>query len=116
MRKGKTMIAERTVTVIPPNPVLLQELRNKPNKLRVAAYSMCVPNGVVRKDQNGHFVLVVREVKGILGAQTVAERVNISVLERDRNRCAIEGPLNREYLIIVSGNRPVSEGNRVRVE
>jgi len=83
---------------------------------KTASYSMCVPNGVVRKDQNGHFVLVVREVKGILGAQTVAERVNISVLERDRNRCAIEGPLNREYLIIVSGNRPVSEGNRVRVE
>jgi len=83
---------------------------------KTASYSVCVSNGAVRKDQNGHFVLVVREVKGVLGVQTVAERVNISILEQDNNRCAIEGPLDRDDLIIVSGSRPVSEGNRVRVE
>lgn len=83
---------------------------------RTASYSMCVSNGAVRKDQNGHFVLVVRETKGVLGVQTVAERVNISVLERDGNRCAIEGPLDRNDLIIAGGSRPVSAGDRVRVE
>jgi len=83
---------------------------------KTASYSTCISNGAVRKDQNGHFVLVVREVKGVLGVQTVAERVNISVLEQDNNRCAIEGPLDRDDLIIVSGSRPVSAGNRVRVE
>ena len=83
---------------------------------KTASYSVCVSNGAVRKDQNGHFVLVVREVKGVLGVQTVAERVNISILEQDNNRCAIEGPLDREDLIIISGSRPVSTGNRVRVE
>lgn len=32
------MLAERIVTVIPPNPILLEELQRKPKKARVAAY------------------------------------------------------------------------------
>lgn len=83
---------------------------------KTESYSICVSNSAVRKDSDGNFVLVVREVKSVLGVQTVAERVSISVLERDNSRCAIEGPLDRSDLIIVGGNRPISAGDRIRPE
>lgn len=83
---------------------------------RSVSYPVCVSNGAVRKDQNGYFVLVLREIKGILGAQTVAERINVGVMEKGANRCAIDGLLGQEDSVIVGGSRPVSAGDRVRME
>lgn len=83
---------------------------------KTASYTVCVPNGAVRKDNDGHFVLVIREVKGVMGVRIVAERINVSVLERDGTKCAIESPLDKNDLIVTGGSRPVSVGDRVRLE
>jgi multidrug efflux pump subunit AcrA (membrane-fusion protein) len=83
---------------------------------KTASFAMRVSNAAVRKDQIGYFVFVIREVEGVLGAGTVAERVDITVLEQDDTHCAIEGVLSRDDFIISGGNRPISEGSRIRTE
>ena len=62
------------------------------------------------------YTSIAREKGTVMGTQTFAERVNVSVIERDGATAAVSGGFSPEDEIIVSSARPVAEGDRVRTE
>lgn len=77
-------------------------------------YDTCVPIAALRQDGNGQtYVLVLGAQDTVLGAVTVARRVDVTILERDSQKAAVEGSLAPEDQLIVSSSKPIQDGNRV---
>lgn len=85
------------------------EITRKSDRFRA-----CVPASALRGDSAGDYVLVLRQKKSVLGDVTVAERVGVTVLDRDGERAAIDGALENADEIIVEADKPVAAGDRVR--
>ncbi|MDO5400498.1 MAG: hypothetical protein Q4F17_05910 [Eubacteriales bacterium] len=81
-------------------------------------YGCCVPLSALRLDErNQTYVLVVREAESVMGRQTQAEKVTVTVLEQNETMAAVaEGALGPQDQVIVSADRSVESGSRVRVE
>lgn len=77
-------------------------------------YPVCVPLSAVRSDGITSYVLVLREKETALGTEQVAERVDVTILERSETRAAVSGALARDDQVIVSSGKPVSDKDRVR--
>jgi multidrug efflux pump subunit AcrA (membrane-fusion protein) len=79
-------------------------------------YRQTIPIQALRTDGVGaNYVLITRENNTILGNELTAERINVTVLEKDYSTAAIEDSLTREAVLIVSSNKNIEEGDRVRV-
>ena len=85
---------------------------------RSQPYNCCVPLSALHLDErNQPYVLVAETVKSVLGTQTQARKVPVTVLERSDTSAALaEGSLNREEQVIVSADRAIDAGSRVRVD
>lgn len=81
-------------------------------------YGCCVPLSALHMDsRNQAYVLVARQVSTVLGTQTQAEKVSVTVLEKNDTTAALEaGALHGEDLVIVSSDRSIDPGSRVRVQ
>ncbi|MEG2710677.1 MAG: efflux RND transporter periplasmic adaptor subunit [Clostridia bacterium] len=77
-------------------------------------FGKCVPLSALHGDSAGDYVLVIRERNGVLGVNQVASRVNVTVLDRDGSRAAIEGSLTQDDRIIEKSDKAISDGDRVR--
>lgn len=84
---------------------------------RSQPYSCCVPVSALHLDaRNQPYVLVVEQVKTILGAQQQARKVIVTVLERNETTAALaDGVLSSKQQVIVGSDRAVDSGSRVRV-
>lgn len=82
------------------------------------AYACCVPLSALHLDErNQPYVLVVEPVESVLGTQLQARKVSVTVLEQNESVAALaEGTLHREQQVIVSSDRAVDIGSRVRVD
>lgn len=78
-------------------------------------YSLVLPIGALHEDSGEKYVLRVEERQSILGTEQVAVRVPVTVKDQSATRVAVDGPLLREDVIIVSSSRGVSDGDRVRL-
>ncbi len=78
-------------------------------------YNCVIPIEALREDNGGFYCLVVQNEKTILGEEMKAVRVNLEVLERSSISAAVTGPISSESRLIVSSNKAVSEGDRVRL-
>ncbi len=80
-------------------------------------YNCCVPLSALHLDaKNQAYVLVVEPVATVLGTQMQARKVPVTVLEQNESTAALaEGTLHREQQVIVSSDRAVDAGSRVRV-
>lgn len=81
-------------------------------------YACCVPVSALHLDgQNQPYVLAVREVNTVLGPQLQAQKVSVTVLDRNETMAALEeGTVSPQEKIIVSSDKMVEPGSRVRVE
>lgn len=80
-------------------------------------YGCTVPVDALRTDEQGYFVLVIEESQGILGSEFYAVKINVTVLEKNRSTAALdEGMLGSKSLVIVSSDKPIEAGSRVRLE
>ena len=81
-------------------------------------YACCVPVSALHLDgQNQPYVLAVREVNTVLGPQLQAQKVSVTVLDRNETMAALEeGTVSPQEKIIVSSDRTIEPGSRVRVE
>ena len=81
-------------------------------------YACCVPVSALHLDgQNQPYVLAVREVNTVLGPQLQAQKVSVTVLDRNETMAAMEeGTVSPQEKIIVSSDRTIEPGSRVRVE
>lgn len=81
------------------------------------AYRCCVPLSALHLDaQNRAYVLTLEEVDTVLGKQTRAAKVAVTVLDNNETTAALEAGGLGDKEVIVSSDRTVDSGSRVRVE
>lgn len=78
-------------------------------------YSRCIPIQALRQDSKSAFILLAKESSSVLGEIQTAFRLDVKVISQDAKSAAIEASITEEDLIIVSSNKNISEGDRVRV-
>lgn len=80
-------------------------------------YSCCVPLSALHLDEkNMPYVLVVEPVETVLGTQMQARKVSVTILEQNETTAALaEGAVHSDQQVIVSADRAVDDGSRVRV-
>lgn len=80
-------------------------------------YPICVPLSALREENGSYFVLIPIEKKGILGTELVAERADVTVLEKNGSYAALSSDwvyADREF--ITSTSKPIKAGDRIRLE
>ncbi|HEX3078635.1 MAG TPA: HlyD family efflux transporter periplasmic adaptor subunit [Lachnospiraceae bacterium] len=78
-------------------------------------YNNCISLSSIREDNQGKFVLIISERESILGKETVAQRVEVSVVDKDSRNAVIESSLSTTDLVINESNKDIKDGDRVRV-
>ncbi len=82
---------------------------------RNADYDYVVPNSAIKSDSNGSFILVVVADTSPLGNKYTATRVDVTVLASDETNTAVSGGINAGDFVITTSNKPISNGDRVRM-
>lgn len=81
-------------------------------------YKVCVPLEALHQEgQDKYYILVVGEEDTILGTEKVAVRIDVSIADKNDTYAALkEGSISNRQKIIVSSNKAIKEGDRVRLE
>ncbi len=79
-------------------------------------YEQVIPLSALREDVEGAYCLIITETEQMLGTQQEAKRVPVTVLEKDGVKAAITSELGKEDRIIVSSEKFVAGGDRVRIK
>ena len=79
-------------------------------------YEQMIPVPALREDINGAYCLILTETEQMLGTVQTAKRVPVTVLEKDGKNAAIMSELKKSDQIIVSSEKYVSGGDRVRIK
>ena len=79
-----------------------------------ANYDFSVPISAVHSDNLGYFLHVMEQRSTILGLQNVVVRVNVTIVAADDMMVSVRGPVSRGSQVIVSSNRAISVGDRIR--
>lgn len=80
-------------------------------------YNVCVPLSALHEENGVYYLLVPRETQGILGKQLTADRLNVSVLEKNESYAALDEMMlapGQKYLI--SNGKKVEADDRIRLE
>ncbi|MCC8137890.1 MAG: hypothetical protein LIO76_07475 [Clostridiales bacterium] len=77
-------------------------------------YSMLVPVNAIYTDNDETYVLIVQETEGILGTVLEAQKVIVTVLDKNSSYAAISATGAVDQDIITQSDREVKDGNRVR--
>ncbi len=82
-----------------------------------AAFPLCIPLAALYLDEkNQTYVLAVQEINSVLGTEMEAVKVMVTVEDRNDQYAALaQGSISASQNIIVSSDRPIDEGSRVRV-
>ncbi len=79
-------------------------------------YDQIIPLSALREDANEAYCLVLSEEDRMLGTLQTAKRVPVTVLEKDAKSAAITSTLTNTDQVIVSSEKYVVEGDRVRLK
>ncbi|MEZ3436249.1 MAG: hypothetical protein K1W34_16825 [Lachnospiraceae bacterium] len=79
-------------------------------------YEQTIPLSALREGTGDTFCLILSEEKHMLGTVQTAKRVPVTVLEKDAESAAITSTLSDMDKVIVSSEKYVTEGDRVRVK
>lgn len=79
-------------------------------------YEQMIPLSALREDVNETYCLVLAEEEQMLGTVQTAKKVPVTVLEKDAKNAAITSTLSVEDKVIVSSEKYVAEGDRVRLK
>ncbi|MDF2908339.1 MAG: hypothetical protein K0R34_3660 [Herbinix sp.] len=83
---------------------------------RSKQYQQTIPLQAVRMDSNQvNYVLMVTESNTSLGNELTAYRINVTVLDKDYRTAAVDASIGPEDNIIISSNKNIEEGDRVRI-
>lgn len=77
-------------------------------------YNCCVPITAIREDSDGTFVLVAGPRETILGEEYAAVREPVEIIDMDATMAAVSGSISRTDKVIISSNKNIREGDRVR--
>lgn len=78
-------------------------------------YDAVVPNGAIKEDSNGKFVLIVT-VKGTpLGNRYKVKRADVEVLASDDTSSGVSGGVSEYDNVVTNSSKPLEEGMQVRL-
>lgn len=78
-------------------------------------FDQCIPIQALREDNYGDYVLITREQEDILGTQLVAERLNITILDKGSRTVAVDGTISSKSQVITDSNKSINAGDRIRI-
>lgn len=78
-------------------------------------YWSVLPLSALRNDAKGDFVLVMQDKKTVMGNVQTAARIPVQVVDKDSEKMAVESSLMPEDKVITDSNKPISEGDKVRL-
>lgn len=79
------------------------------------SYDYVVPNGAVREDKNGKFILIIQAKNSPLGNRYVAKRVDVEVVLSDDANSAVKGALEGGEYVITTSSKSIKAGDYVRL-
>ena len=79
-------------------------------------YSCKIPLTALREDSQGNYCLIVSEESSALGTVRKAERVPVTVLEKNSEEVAVESVLEKTDQVIVGSEKYVEEGDQIRIK
>lgn len=84
--------------------------------LSEVTYSTCVPLSALHQDAKGYFIFVYTARVTIWGIEDLVVRVDVGMEEMDSQYVAVFGELEPNAQVIFGSNKPLNDGDRVRVE
>jgi hypothetical protein len=88
----------------------------KPMYISDGAYENCVPLTVLHQEGIKMYIFIVSQKDTVLGTKSEAERVNVTVVDENKNYAAIKGAFVNDQDIIMSSNKPIASGDYVFVK
>ena len=81
-------------------------------------YKCVVPAGAVNEDNSGYFIYAIIGSSTPLGDKYVVKRVDVTIQKTDGTNTAIEGEGLDKYdvMIVIRAEKPLEDGQRVRLE
>ncbi|MBR5358128.1 MAG: HlyD family efflux transporter periplasmic adaptor subunit [Clostridiales bacterium] len=80
-------------------------------------YDCVIPSSAVNKDNSGYFVYQIIGSSSPLGDKYTVKRVDVTVQDDDGTYAAISGDkLDKDAMIVVRSEKPLEDGERVRLE
>lgn len=79
------------------------------------SYETVVPLSALHNDASQFFILRVREIETSMGIEYYAERVDVTVIEKNETYSAVTGAVNSTDKIIISSKRLIQDGDRIRL-
>ena len=80
-----------------------------------STHSFCVPLSALRSDNSGYFVYIMEPRSTVLGLENLVVRVPVTVLAKDSEQAAIQGPVSPSSQVISGSSKAIAEGDRIRV-
>lgn len=78
-------------------------------------YEMLIPNEAVREERNDYYVFVIKESEGPLGKEYYIQKIKVFCEASDDSYTAVSGGLLFSDRVVFSSDKPLSEGDRVRI-
>lgn len=80
-------------------------------------YTACVPLSAIHREDGQDYVLAIQETKTVLGTELTAERIPVTILDKNESLAALSpGALTEDQKLITGSNKEVNGGDRVRLE
>lgn len=78
-------------------------------------YSTCVPLSALNQDNNQYYVLVLDTDQSVLGEETIARRIDVTIVEKNDEYAALnDGVIAADQDIITGSDRSLEADSRVR--
>ncbi|EET58782.1 efflux transporter, RND family, MFP subunit [Marvinbryantia formatexigens DSM 14469] len=79
-------------------------------------YDCCVPIQALYEDNGRYYVYVLSESSTVLGTELTVTRLDVNVLDKNETNAALQpGTLASDQQVIVSSDKSISAGSRVRL-
>lgn len=79
-------------------------------------YKNILPLTAIRQDSKGYYCLAIRKKDSVLGEEIEAERIPITLLDKDNTKAAVKGPIKPDTEVIIASDKDIIAGDRVRVK
>lgn len=78
-------------------------------------YDAVISRSSLHYGEQENYIIRVREKETILGVETVAEYVPVTLLEKNADYAAVKGEISREDKIVTDTDKNIKEGERIRI-
>lgn len=78
-------------------------------------YRSCIPLSALRGNEGEYYILVAEDKATILGMETVAVRIPVTVEEKNDSYAAVIGSFGMDAKVIEGAGKVLDSGDRVRI-